>query len=202
MKIKATVLGVAALAMTSIAVPVQAADYGYAAVNNWSGLYIGGNLGFAHTNVNVSVSICCFFGGFGDTFSGSGSDNNFTGGALAGYNWQSGNRLWGIEGDINDLNGGTLASLRGRYGVISGDWLYYGTAGIGFTDNATGLVVGGGMETKINPRLAAGVEGLFYWFPDIVDSNFGFASVKADAEVFTVRARLTYQLDLSRDFLK
>jgi outer membrane immunogenic protein len=205
MKIKAWVLGAVALAMTGSAVPVQAAEFGggtpYAVVNNWAGFYVGGNLGFAHTTVNVSESICCFFGGsFGGTF--SGSDNNFTGGVLAGYNWQSGNRLWGIEGDINDLNGGTIGSIRGRYGVIYGDWLYYGTAGIGLTDNATGLVVGGGAETKINSRLSAGVEGLFYWFPDIVDSNFGFASVKADAEVFSVRARFTYQFDVARDFLK
>jgi outer membrane immunogenic protein len=205
MKIKAWVLGAAALAMTGIAVPVQAADFGggtpYVGVNNWSGFYVGTNLGFAHTTVNVSAQVCCFGGGFlGGSF--SGSDTQFTIGALAGYNWQSGNRVWGIEGDINDVGGGTLGSIRGRYGFVSDGWLYYGTAGVGFTDSATGLAVGGGAETKIGHNLSAGVEGLFYWFPDVADANFTFGSVKADAEVFSVRARLTYHFDGSRDFLK
>jgi len=201
MKIKTWVLAVAALAMTSVA--GRAADLGgtpYAAVN-WSGFYIGANLGYAHTSVDVSASVCCFGGGaFG--VEGSASDNNFTIGGIAGYNWQSGNRVWGIEGDINDLNGSTLGSIRGRYGFVSDGWLYYGTAGLGFTDSSTGLAVGGGAETKIGHNLSAGVEGLFYWFPDVVDENFGFGSVKADANVLAVRARLTYHFDGSRDFLK
>jgi outer membrane immunogenic protein len=205
MKIKAWVLGAIALAMTGVATQAQADGIGggggYAVVNNWAGFYVGANLGFAHTTVNVSEQVCCIGGGFlGGGF--SGSDTQFTIGALAGYNWQSGNRVWGVEGDINDVGGGTLGSIRGRYGMVYGDWLYYGTAGVGFTDSATGLAVGAGAETKIGHNLSAGVEGLFYWFPDVADANFGFASVKADAEVFSVRARLTYHFDGSRDFFK
>jgi outer membrane immunogenic protein len=205
MKIKAWVMGAVALATAGTAWEVQAADFGggtpYVAVNNWAGFYAGANLGFAHTNVDVSASICCFGGGFLGA-EGSASDTQFTIGVLAGYNWQSGDRVWGVEGDINDVGGGTLGSIRGRYGFASDNWLYYGTAGVGFTDSATGLVVGGGAETKIGHNLSAGVEGLFYWFPDVIDSNFGLMSVKADAEVIAVRARLTYHFDGSRDFLK
>jgi outer membrane immunogenic protein len=198
MKLKAWGVAVVALAMTSIGMRAQAADVGgtpYAVVNNWSGFYVGANLGFAHGTVNVSSNFLGF--SHNDAF----SDSQFTAGLLAGYNWQTGNRLWGIEGDIN-LNSGSLGSVRGRYGVVMGDWLYYGTAGIGFNDAASALVVGGGLETKINSHLAVGVEGLFYWFPDIASVNTGFASVSASADVFAVRGRLTYQLDVGRDILK
>jgi outer membrane immunogenic protein len=215
MKIKTWALGAAALAMASIAGQVRAADFGsgtpYAVINNWAGFYAGANLGFAHTNADVSVSA------FGLTVTGSGSDTKFTGGLLAGYNWQSGDRVWGIEGDINALSDWNyLASIRARYGLIYGNWLYYGTIGVGFIDsgssiaapgfsfngfNSAGLAVGGGAETKINSHLSAGVEGLFYWFPDDTQ-NVGFASVKTSVDVIAVRARLTYQFDGSRDFLK
>jgi len=210
MKIKMRVLAVVALAMTSIAVRVQAADFGgwvpYAVVNNWAGFYVGTNLGFTHTNADVTVGN----GFFGVT--GSGSDTQFNGGLLAGYNWQSGDRVWGIEGDINGLSDWDfIASIRGRYGVIYGNWLYYGTAGVGFIDsggsisvpgffnfngiNPVGVVVGGGAETKINSHLAAGVEGLFYWFPDDTQ-NVGFGTtVKTSVDVFSIRARFTYQFD-------
>jgi outer membrane immunogenic protein len=217
MKIKTWVLGAAALAMAGIAAQAQAADMGgtpYAAVNNWSGFYVGANLGFTHTNADVTFSALGYING-----KVSASDTQFNGGLLAGYNWQSGDRVWGIEGDISGLSDWSyLASIRGRYGVIYGNWLYYGTAGVGFVDsggsisvpgffnfngiNPTGLVVGGGAETKINSRLAAGVEGLFYWFPDDTQNVGLGTSVKTSVDVFSIRARLTYQLDGSQDFLK
>jgi outer membrane immunogenic protein len=217
MKVKAWVLGVAALAMMGMAARVQAADFGggapYAVVNNWAGFYVGANLGFTHTNADVTVSAF----GFGVT--GSGSDTQFTGGLLAGYNWQSGDRVWGIEADISGLSDWDyIASIRARYGLIYGNWLYYATAGVGFIDsggsisvpgffhfngiNPVGLAVGGGAETKINSRLAAGVEGLFYWFPDDTQNVGLGTTVKTSVDVISIRARLTYQLDGARDFLK
>src|SRR5215469_7625462 len=167
MKIKTSVLAVVALAMTSIAAPVQAADFGggvpYVVVNNWTGFYVGANLGFTHTNADVTVNVFPF------TITGSGSNTQFNGGLLAGYNWQSGDRVFGIEGDINGLSDWDfIASIRARYGVIYGSWLYYGTIGVGFVDSGNsisapgfsfngfsnaGLAVGGGAETKINSRL-------------------------------------------------
>jgi outer membrane immunogenic protein len=214
MKIKTSVLAVVALAMTSIAVRVQAADFGggvpYVVVNNWAGFYVGANLGFTHTNADVTVSVFPF------TITGSGSNTQFNGGLLAGYNWQSGDRVFGIEGDINGLSDWDfIASIRARYGVIYGNWLYYGTIGVGFVDSGSsisapgfsfngfsnaGLAVGGGAETKINSRLAAGVEGLFYWFPDDTQNLGGFATVKTSVDVFSIRARLTYQFDGSPAF--
>jgi outer membrane immunogenic protein len=184
----------------------------YVGVSNWAGFYVGTTFGFTHTNADVSISPCLF------ACEISASDTQFNGGLLVGYNWQSGDRVWGIEGDVNGLSDWSyIASVRGRYGLISGNWLYYGTAGVAFVDsggsvsvpgffnfngfNPTGLAVGAGAETKINSRLAAGVEGLFYWFPDDTQNVFG-TSIKTSVDVFSVRARLTYQLDGARDFLK
>jgi outer membrane immunogenic protein len=214
MKIRASIFGGIALALSSAA-QVQAADFAsggpYAVVTNWSGFYVGANLGFAHVGADVSASIFPF------TATVSGSDTQFTGGLLAGYNWQNGNQVFGVEGDINTLSDWNyLASIRGRYGMVFDNWLYYGTAGVSFIDsggsisapgfgfdgfNTVGLVVGMGAETKINSRLSAGVEGLYYWFPEETQ-NFGPITVKTNVDVFSVRGRVTYQLDTARDFLK
>jgi outer membrane immunogenic protein len=212
--IRTWALGGAALAVASFAAaPVQSADLSgvpYVAAN-WSGFYVGANLGFANTTANVSASA------FGFTVEGSGSDTQFTGGLLAGYNWQTGNQVFGIEADISfpsDYN--YIASIRARYGQVYNNWLYYGTAGVGFIDSGSyisapgwsysgyssaGFVVGGGAETKINSHLSAGLEGLYYYFPDDSQNLFG-VNVKTNVDVFTIRARLTYQLDGSHDFLK
>ncbi len=78
------------------------------------------------------------------------SDTVFTAGAIAGYNWQSGNWVYGIEGDVYftdiDFFGTNVAamyymassdwnaSIRGRLGYIIGHHLAYLTAGLGFAD--------------------------------------------------------------------
>jgi outer membrane immunogenic protein len=214
MRLKASALSAVAL-VAACAAQVRADGLRdgvpYVVVANWSGFYVGADVGFAHTSVDVSASA------FGFPVSVSGSNTNFTGGLLAGYNWQRGNQVWGIEGEINSLSDWNyLGSIRGRYGLIYGNWLYYGTAGVGFIDsggsvsaqgfsfngyNTLGFVVGAGAETKINSHWSAGVEGLFYAFPE--DSqNVGGITLKTSADIFAIRARVTYQLDGPHDFLK
>src|SRR5690348_12422966 len=67
---------------------------------SWAGWYIGANVGGAWQNTTASSS----YQGFAldnNTFSKSG----FIGGGQLGYNWQQGNFVFGIEGDISGLNG-------------------------------------------------------------------------------------------------
>jgi outer membrane immunogenic protein len=213
MKIKAWVLGALALAMTGIAAKADGIGGGgrYAVVNDWSGFYAGATLGFSHTSMDSTFSPC-YLG-----CSISASDTQFTGGLLAGYNWQSGNNVWGIEGDISGLSDWDyLASIRARYGIVSGNWLYYGTAGAAFINSGNvsgfgisvsgpsfvGLAVGAGAETKINSHLTAGVEGIYYWFPDDTQTVCCGASVKTNVDVLSIRARLTYKFDGTPEFLK
>ena len=203
MKIKASVFAGIALGAVC-AVQAQAADLGggsYAVVNNWAGPYVGGTLGIVDASTSVSMSPTPF-----GTMSVSGSGSQFGIGLIAGYNWQSGNQVFGLETDI-DLPSGFdyFGTLRGRYGVVNGNWLYYGTAGLSFTSasgsgyagyngfSGIGYIVGAGAETKINSRLAAGFEALYYGFMD--DSqNFGGYTINTSVDAFAVRGRITYQI--------
>ena len=168
---RALVVAGAALAALNLTAAAEAANFNnnyeppYVAVANWSGFYGGVSLGYSDVNASVSVSHP-MLGEIGVT----GSGGNFTAGLIAGFNWQYGNQVYGIEGDIalpTDFD--YLASIRGRYGWISNNWLFYGTAGAAFIStggsvsgfgfhfdgyNAPGFVFGGGAETKINGNLS------------------------------------------------
>jgi outer membrane immunogenic protein len=205
---KNTVSLFAGIALSAVcAAQAQAADLGggipYAVVNNWAGPYAGGTLGFVDANATVSVSPTPF-----GPLSVSGSGSQFGIGLIAGYNWQRGNQVFGIETDI-DLPSGFdyFGTLRGRYGIVSGNWLYYGTAGLSFTSaggssgyynysgfSGVGYVVGAGAETKINSHLAAGFEGLYYGFMDDSQNVMGY-TIKTSVDAFAVRGRITYQFD-------
>ena len=110
---------------------------------DWSGFYAGFTLGGAKSSssLDFDYSSLDFPVPPTNSFSGGGS----TLGANAGYNWQNGNLLVGIEADINtlaftnDLNGPgftaqeqlhALLSTRARLGVAFDQFLFYGTAGV------------------------------------------------------------------------
>ena len=98
MKIKASVFAGIALGAVC-AVQAQAADLGggsYAVVNNWACRYVGGTLGIVDASTSVSMSPIFFW-----TMSVSGSGSQFGIGLIAGYNWQSGNQVFGLETDIH-----------------------------------------------------------------------------------------------------
>ncbi len=107
---------------------------GYAATN-WNGLYFGGNAGWGSGESHLSAPI-----------NRSVDPSGFLGGLHAGYNFQSGSLVTGLEIDANwtgsegseDLSGGDqlrasadwVSSLRLRLGYATGSWLFYGTAGV------------------------------------------------------------------------
>jgi outer membrane immunogenic protein len=202
MKLRSVCLAGIALG-ASCAVQAQAADFStpYVVANNWAGPYVGGTLGFTDARATVSVS-----GPLPISVTGTGSQVGL--GFLAGYNWQHGNTVYGIEADA-DLSSGFdyFGTLRGRYGVLYGNWLVYGTAGLSFASSGTynglgwsygydnvGYVVGGGAEAKINNHIGWGIEGLYYGLMEDSQTIFG-TTVKTSVDAFTVRARLTYRFD-------
>ncbi|MGA7324230.1 MAG: outer membrane beta-barrel protein [Rhodomicrobium sp.] len=66
----------------------------------WQGFYFGGHLGGVWGTIGVYDN----FTYVGDpTFNGSLSGTGFIGGAQAGYNWQRGHFLFGLEGDVGYL---------------------------------------------------------------------------------------------------
>jgi outer membrane immunogenic protein len=70
-------------------------DPGY----DWSGFYIGGNLGYSWGRSSDTTT---FTNGAGTLFTTAGTSNldGVVGGGQVGYNWQTQNWVWGLEADI------------------------------------------------------------------------------------------------------
>ena len=136
---------------------------------SWAGFYIGANAGAGSAEGTYTLSPAgCFLTGCGAggvaantlrTFTEDNLNTFFVGGAQAGYNWQAGNFVYGLEGDIN-YNGWnnntaiiyTLAAplagifttavntrldwfgtVRGRIGVAASPTIMiYGTGGLAY----------------------------------------------------------------------
>lgn len=149
------------------------------AVNNWSGFYIGGEGDWNAGHFNRT----------GNTYA-------FGGGAFTGYNWQQGQIVYGIEGDLGyadsetSRNGltaknGVNGSVRGRLGYDFNPFMLYGTAGLAIGQNkledatssesktAVGYTVGAGAETFITNNITARLE---YRYTDYGKKNFDLDS--------------------------
>jgi outer membrane immunogenic protein len=142
-----------AAVFSSLAGVAQAADLvPQATVVDWSGIYVGAQIGYGGANMSGCLE-CLGSGGVSPSavFADDLNINGITGGLHAGYNWQSDAIVFGFEGDINlnnwkdkvvtsdpyDWQTGsvdTLGSIRGRLGIASGDALFYMTGGVALSD--------------------------------------------------------------------
>ncbi len=190
-------LCVALLGLASLAGSATAADLSrpvpyypkapiVAPIYNWTGFYVGVNGG----------------GAFGTSKWDSTNSFNISGGligATAGYNYQAGQAVLGVEGDIDwaDINGTTttgcplgcktndnwLSTVRGRLGYAADRFMPFVTGGAAFGDirastpgfptaSATnaGWTLGGGLEAAIVPHWTAKVE---YLYVDLGKFNCG-----------------------------
>ncbi len=117
----------------------QAPATTYQSDANWAGAYAGV---FA-TNANITNHSGYYYGGTRTT------ETDQTLGLSGGYNWQRGNFVFGVEGDISgpmqsnkvwgDDYGSNhewnwLATIRGRAGISTGPLLFYTTAGLAIAD--------------------------------------------------------------------
>src|SRR5262245_14738781 len=110
---------------------------------NWSGWHIGVNIGSVSSNASVHDRDA-WFTGLGGAKSYSLDESSVIGGAQTGFDGQSDNLVYGIEGDwdFTDASkskkfnsGGTTAtselsnigSVRGRIGIALDQVLLYGT---------------------------------------------------------------------------
>lgn len=139
-----------------------------APIPSWAGFYIGGNAGAGSAEGTYTLAPGgCFLTNCGGgvplnplrTFTEDHLDTFFVGGAQAGYNWQAGNFVYGLEGDINYNGwnnttnniyalvaplGGTFTTavntkldwfgtFRGRFGVAASPTiLIYATVGLAY----------------------------------------------------------------------
>ena len=104
----------AAAADLAVRAPVYKAPPPIVSVYNWTGFYIGGNVGYswgrANTDLLGSARVQVFrtagpdsvfdSGPIGAGLSNTSSVDGWIGGFQAGYNWQQGSWLFGIEADI------------------------------------------------------------------------------------------------------
>jgi outer membrane immunogenic protein len=129
--------------------PAYRAAPAVAPVFDWTGFYIGANIGYGWGRGSVAV------GGF----SGSENLNGVLGGGQIGYNWQTGNWIFGIEvdGQATDQKA-TFAALglsetdsmpwfataRGRIGyAIAPMWMIYATGGGAWADFKSTITAAG-----------------------------------------------------------
>jgi len=142
----------------------SAADIAEPAAVDWSGFYLGVHAGWTQANVEDSYDLVVPF-----DFNADG----FMGGALAGYNIQTGNVVFGLEGDVSfgsvsdkglcdgtttpacggsgtnpDFDLDTTGSLRGRLGFAMDQLLIYGTAGVALADASVSDPLQGGSDSK------------------------------------------------------
>jgi outer membrane immunogenic protein len=162
-KMKKLLLGTVALIALGATVPALAADlpartytkapaYAPAPIYNWTGFYIGGNIGGAFSSNNG--------------FSGAGvvtSNNNgaFMGGVQGGFDYQFA-PTWVIGGEIQydwlsnsnettvfprgatyTLDQRSLGSVTARLGYTWGPTLLYVKGGYAYSDNSQSLTLGG-----------------------------------------------------------
>jgi outer membrane immunogenic protein len=152
----ATSAGFAAAAMSGAQaadMPIKAPRYVEPA-GNWTGWYIGAHAGAAWQKTDLTTDSTLYNGITGTYIpnpNASFSKTGFIGGGQIGYNWQHGNFVFGVEGDISGLSGrastsfdsgyttGTysskirwLSTVRGRFGLAVGDTMAYMTAGVAF----------------------------------------------------------------------
>jgi len=154
---KSIVLGTTMFTGLLVAGAAQAADLQRPAYKappvayyNWGGCYIGGQAGWARANSDLINTANTTF--FGDVTPGNGfrvSDSGGIAGGQIGCNFQSGQWVFGVEGQgswlgvktsfLNTFFGTTddnfeiksnwLASVAGRLGFANNNWLFYAKGG-------------------------------------------------------------------------
>jgi outer membrane immunogenic protein len=184
--LKRTVTGLALVATMFAATALRAADLPAAApvykavppveVFNWTGFYIGVNIGYGRGRDDVSGV-------------GSSDLNGVVGGGQIGYNWQPAGSPWvfGVELDgqgtgqdasVTSAIGAVTATLteslpwfmtvRGRIGyAITPMVMIYGTGGAAVVDHKFALTTAGlgtftSEDTRLGWTAGAGIEGAFY----------------------------------------
>jgi len=211
--------GVSALALVTMMGSANAADVArrqamptkaplYAPIYNWTGFYVGINGGGGWGRSDVSDPFAS--GGFN-------TSGGLVGGTL-GYNYQMGQTVLGIEGDVDwsNIRGSAtcgvgfscetrndwLGTARGRIGYAFDRFMPFVTGGAAFGDiKSTVVGVGSSTTTKAGWTVGAGLEAALAgpWTAKVeylyVDLGRGSSILGSDTRFDTnlVRAGLNYR---------
>lgn len=189
--------------------PIAAPPY------NWSGLYVGANFGGGWTNGSLDVPGNNFYRGI----------TEFIGGFQAGYNFQVGHLLFGIEGDIDwasfnhpalpiptlgSVSHHWMSTVAGRVGLVNDRWLTFAKLGGGWvhsnaTVNLPGSPSWNGSSTNSGWLIGGGIEYGFkaHWtvkleYDYLALSDWNSATVPAVAlsrDVQMIKAGINYKFE-------
>ena len=163
---------------------------------SWARPYLGGNLGYAWGSVANTPT----------------KPSGFVGGVQAGYNWQNGAWVFGVEGDIQatgaeetfapwKFSNPWFGTVRGRAGYAFNNVLFFGTGGLAFgelsattfgvTESHTnaGWTLGVGAEMGFAPNWSAKIE---YLYVDLANSNFVITGASNGYRFGLIRAGVNY----------
>ena len=204
---KRTIFLAATLAAVATTGATRAADiYGprpYAAppvayiAQNWSGAYIGGNIGYQ----------------FGRTSIFTMEPSGLMGGVQAGYNWQFGQFVVGGETDFQfsaaeetfapyKFSNPWFGTARARLGYALNNILFYGTGGLaygkgkldyfGVNEEHTlgGWTIGAGLEVGLTPHVSVRAE---YLFVDLSPTNYALTHLNTGIKSSIVRFGMNYR---------
>ena len=205
---KKLVSGAVAMAALGWSVSAHAADMNYGArapytVNqplnsySWAGPYLGVNLGYAWGSVQNNPT----------------KPSGFEGGVQAGYNWQSGPVVFGVEGDLQATGANEtfapwkfsnpwFGTVRGRVGYAFSNIMFFGTGGLAFgelrgetfglseTHTRAGWNVGAGTEFGLTQNWSAKIE---YLYVDLANSNFVITGASNGYRFGVLRAGVNYR---------
>lgn len=166
----------------AIAGPVVAADMPMAPppplpIFTWTGVYLGGQIGYAWGNDSINESVFAIPA----SFSLGSNPNGVIGGAHVGYNLQIAQWVVGLEGDVDGTSfsrtsgpdpffGDTFfkiskdieGSIRGRIGIAWDRALLYATGGVAFagidTDYSSPFGADGFSRTRVGWTVGGGIE--------------------------------------------
>jgi outer membrane immunogenic protein len=152
--------------------------------DSWSGFYVGAHAGYLWGRTRAEFN--------GVVIEANAPTNGFVGGGLAGWRWQRGAFVFGIEGDFGwtDANGvggialvtytydfNWTAHVRGQAGYSFGPLLVFVAGGAAFADfdfrRNTGAIVGtvftggsvgGGVEYALSRTISGRLEYLYDHF--------------------------------------
>jgi outer membrane immunogenic protein len=165
--------------------------------DSWARPYLGVNLGYA----------------WGSVASNPAKPSGFVGGVQAGYNWQSGSFVFGLEGDIQatgaeetfapwKFSNPWFGTVRGRAGFAFNNVMFFGTGGLAFGElRATtfglseshtnaGWTLGAGAEMGLAPNWSAKIE---YLYVDLANSNFVITGASNGYRFGLIRAGVNYR---------
>jgi opacity protein-like surface antigen len=188
--------------------PIAAPTY------NWSGFYVGANFGGGWTNGSLNIPGNNLYGGL----------TEFIGGFQAGYNYQAGHLLLGVEGDIDwasfnhptlpvptlgSVNQHWMSTLAGRVGLVNDRWLVFAKLGGGWVQSDATVNTPGstwnGSNTNGGWLIGGGIEYGFkpHWtvkleYDYLAQSNWTSATVPAvqlNHDLQMVKAGINYKFE-------